>query len=102
VSSANLSISVDQYLSSSFKPLCEYIDGVLRQKPLPTKLHPLIQFRSATALRQQGFEALAEVTVRVSATKFLIPDVIADLRIEDPYPTKPVALSSKFCHPKTG
>ncbi len=86
------SVSVDEYLSASFKPACEYIDGILRRKPIPTKLHALVQFLLVTLLRKQGFEALAEVSVRVSATKFLIPDVIADLQIEDPYPTRPVPL----------
>lgn len=100
MSSATTSISVDDYLSSSFKPACEYIDGVLRQKPMPTKLHALIEFLLVTVLRRQGFEALAEVTVRVSVTRFLVPDVIADVRIEDPYPTQPVALCVEILSPE--
>jgi Uma2 family endonuclease len=98
--SSATSIPVDEYLSSSFKPACEYIDGALRQKPMPTKLHALIEFLLVTLLCRQGFEALAEVTVRVSATKFLIPDVIANVRIEDPYPTQPVALCVEILSPE--
>lgn len=96
------SISVDEYLSSSFKPACEYVDGMLRQKPMPTKLHALVQFLLVTLLRKQGFEALAEVSVRVSATKFLIPDVLADTQIEDPYPTRPVALCVEILSAEEG
>jgi Uma2 family endonuclease len=94
------SISVEEYLSSSFKPACEDIDGVLRQKSVPTKLHALIQFLLVTLLRRQGVEALAEVTVHVSSTKFLIPDVLADAKIEDPYPTRPVALCVEILSPE--
>src|SRR6266516_2252854 len=100
MSSATSSMPVEEYLNSSFKPACEYIDGVLRQKSMPTKLHALIQFLLVTLIRRQGFEALAEVTVRVSATKFLIPDVIADTRIEEPYPTQPVTLCVEILSPE--
>lgn len=94
------SISVDEYLSTAFKPASEYIDGMLRQKSMPTKLHALIEFLSVSLLRKQGFEALAEVTVRVSASKFLLPDVIAHLQIEDPYPTQPVTLCVEILSPE--
>ena len=99
MSSATTSISVEEYLRGSFKPQCEYIDGVLRPKPMPTKLHALIQFLLVGMLRKQGFEALAEVSVRVSATRFLIPDVIADVQIEDPYPASPVMLCVEILSP---
>ena len=39
-----------------------------------------------TALEKQGLEALAEVTVRLSPTKYLVPDVIAASVIQSPYP----------------
>jgi Uma2 family endonuclease len=81
-------VSVGEYLNSSHKPVCEYIDGVLHPKPMPTKLHALIQFLIVSMLRAQNVEALAEVTVRLTETKFLVPDVIADSRIQDPYPTE--------------
>ena len=99
MSSAATSLSVDEYLNKSFKPACEYIEGVLRQKSMPTKLHALIQFLLVKLLREQGVEALAEVSVKVSPARFLIPDVIADARIEDPYPTQPVALCVEILSP---
>jgi Uma2 family endonuclease len=99
MSSAAL-ISLEEYLHRAEKPLCEYMDGVLQPKPMPAKLHGLIRFMLVTLLRRQGVEALAEVTVRVSATKFLIPDVIAARTIQSPYPTEPVLLCAEILSPE--
>ena len=100
MSSVTSTMSVDEYLATSFKPSREYIDGVLREKSLPTKLHSLIQFLLVTLLRKQGLEALAEVMIRVSPSKFLVPDVIADNQIEDPYPMQPVTLTVEILSPE--
>jgi Uma2 family endonuclease len=93
-------VSLEEYLTRSEKPTCEYIDGVLRPKPLPTKLHGLIEFLLVAILRSQGVEAVAEVTVRLSKTRFLVPDVIAAPRIQDPYPTEPVMLCVEILSPE--
>ena len=93
-------MSVEEYLKHSGKPNCEYIDGFLRPKPMPTKAHAMIQRRVMELLSEQGVEALQEVTVRLSATQYLIPDVIADRVIEDPYPTKPVMLCVEILSPE--
>jgi hypothetical protein len=91
MSSATL-VSLDEYLTSSDKPTCGYIGGVLREKPVPTKRHALIEFLLVTILRRQGVEALAESTVRITNTRFLVPDVIAAPSIQDPYPTDPARI----------
>jgi Uma2 family endonuclease len=70
-------VSVEEYLNRSDKPSCEYLEGTLHPKPMPTKLHALVQFLLVTLLRKQNIEALAEVTVRLSERRFLVPDVIA-------------------------
>ena len=92
-------VPLEEYLKHSGKPACEYLDGVLRQRPMPTKVHALIQFLLVTILRRQGVEALAEVTVRLSKSRFLVPDVIAALSIQDPYPTEPVLLCVEILSP---
>jgi Uma2 family endonuclease len=51
-------------------------------------------------LRKQGVEALAEVTVRITPTKYLIPDVIAAPVIQSPYPTEPVLLCVEILSPE--
>jgi Uma2 family endonuclease len=92
-------MTVDEYLRYSSKPNCEYIDGVLRPKALPTKPHAETQFVSITLLRLQGVEALGEITLRMSSTRFLVPDLIADPIIENPYPTRPVTLCVEILSP---
>lgn len=93
-------MSVEEYLKYTGKPNAEYIDGELRPKPVPTKPHSHIEFQLETLLVKQGVEALHEVTVRLSSTKFLIPDVIADPVIEDPIPPSPSYSVSRSSHPK--
>ena len=92
--------SVQEYLSAPSKPASEYLDGVLRPRPKPRKLHALVQYLLVSMLRKQGVEALAEVSVRISETRFLVPDVIADSVIEDPYPTRPVSLCVEVLSPE--
>src|SRR3984957_2578199 len=98
--SATAIVSVEDYLHRTEKPYCEYVDGVLYPKAMATKLHSLIQFLLQILLRRQGVEALAEVHIRLSPTKYLIPDVIAAPEIQSPYPTKPVLLCVEILSPE--
>jgi Uma2 family endonuclease len=97
--SATATVSVEDYLRRTEKPYCEYVDGVLYPKTMPTKLHAVIQLMLQILLRQQGVEALAEMHVRLSPTKYLIPDVIAAPTIQSPYPTEPVLLCVEILSP---
>jgi Uma2 family endonuclease len=97
-------VSVEEYLRASSKPACEYIDGVLHQKTMPTFLHSLMQSRLVSLLLRvaPGFNVLPELTVQVRPDKFLIPDVAVQ-RAEDrqePYPTKPVYLCVEILSPQ--
>jgi Uma2 family endonuclease len=51
-------------------------------------------------LGPQGVEALPELTVRISATRYLIPDVAAALTLQSPYPTEPVLLCAEVLSPE--
>lgn len=93
-------VSVEEYLARTEKPYCEYIDGILYPKPMPTTPHAKTELGTILQLRQQGVEALSEVTVRLSPTKFLVPDVIAAPRIQSPYPTEPVLLCVEVLSPE--
>jgi len=93
-------MSVEEYLNYSSKPNCEYIDGVLRPKPMATRLHGLIQAILTMLLLRQGVEAGTEITVQVTPTRFLVPDVIAADSIGDPYPTEPVMLCVEILSPE--
>src|SRR5580704_17996483 len=73
IMSATAIVSVEDYLRRTEKPYCEYVQGV---------------------------EALAEVHVRLSPTKYLIPDVMAAPEIQSPYPTEPVLLCVEILSPE--
>lgn len=68
-------MSVGEYLSLNEKPYFEYRDGVLTQKAMPTSHHSILAFVMTAILRRQGAFAYIELTVQLSATRFLIPDV---------------------------
>jgi Uma2 family endonuclease len=98
--SASTIVSVEDYLRRTEKPYCEYIDGVLYPKAMATTLHGLIQFMLQVILRRQGVQAAGEVHVRLSPTKWLIPDVIAAPKLQHPYPTEPVLLCVEILSPE--
>ena len=96
-------VSVDEYLSTSYKPACDYLEGVLRSKPMPTWDHSMVQTRVTQLINLNftSFRAAAEVTVRMSPTKYLVPDVVAQVasQIQRPYPTEPVHLCVEVLSP---
>lgn len=92
--------SVEEYLRRTEKPNAEYIDGVVRPKLLATTAHALLVFFVVQQLRRQGLDALPEVTVRLSPTKYFIPDAIAAEQIPCPYPTEPVFLCVEVLSPE--
>lgn len=91
--------SVEEYLSYSEKPICEYREGVLYPKPMPTTLHALLEFVLVAMFRKLGLKAAAEVTVRLSPTKYLVPDVVANPVLQRPYPTEPVLICCEILSP---
>jgi Uma2 family endonuclease len=93
-------VPVEEYLRSSQKPHSEYRDGVLYPKPMPTTFHGILQLMLGLALRRLGLQAGTEVTVRLSPTKYLVPDVIAALELQSPYPTEPVLLCCEILSPE--
>ena len=98
--SATTLIPVEEYLRYSEKPNCEYRDGVLYPKPMPTMFHALLEYMLVTMLRKLGLPAASEVTVRLSPAKFLVPDVIAAPVLQSPYPTEPVLLCCEILSPE--
>jgi Uma2 family endonuclease len=96
--------TVDEYLNLDVKPYCEYVDGVLYPKPVPTSYHSLIQMLLGALLtvRAQQFYALSEVHVRIRPGKYLVPDIAVVRRelFEHPYPTKPVFLCIEIASPE--
>ena len=96
-------ISAEEYLRTNYSPACEYIDGVLRQKPMPTWDHGTLEgrFFELINMRFPGFAAGCEVTVQIRPDKYLVPDVIVQRRdqIQKPYPTAPVHVCIEILSP---
>ena len=51
-------------------------------------------------LHRLGLQTASEVTVRLSPTKYLVPDVVAAPVLQNPYPTEPVLLCCEILSPE--
>jgi Uma2 family endonuclease len=91
---------VEEYLRLTEKPYCEYRDGVVSPKAMGTKRHSLIQYALQMLLRNQGVQPFPELTVRISPTKYLVPDVAVAGDFPGPYPTEPVLLCCEILSPE--
>ncbi len=72
-------ISVEEYLSTSYHPDCEYVDGVIEERSLGEYAHTIVQ-AYLTALFWSHRKAWAvrvhpEYRVQAAKTRFRIPDV---------------------------
>ena len=96
-------VSAEEFLATSYKPACEYRDGVLHQKSMPTRKHSLLQLRIAQLILQlfPEFEPAPELTVQIRKGRFLVPDIaVQDRRkLQDPYPLEPVHLCVEILSP---
>ena len=72
-------VSIEDYLSTSYSPDREYLDGWIVERNLGEKTHSTIQrnliFCFMTRRKELGVEAYPEQRVQVSPTRFRIPDV---------------------------
>jgi Uma2 family endonuclease len=100
VMSTTALIPVEQYLRHSEKPNCEYKEGVLYPKALPTKFHSIIQRVLMTLLQNQGVQAFPELTVRISPTRYLVPDIAVAGDFPGPYATEPGLLCCEILSPE--
>ena len=92
-------VTVEEYLRLTEKPNREYRDGVLYPKAMPTKSHSIIQRVLLMLLQNQGVSAFPELTLCVSATKYLIPGVAVADDFPGPYPTEAVRLCCEILSP---
>jgi Uma2 family endonuclease len=80
-------VSVSEYLSTTYRPDREYVDGEIVERNVGKKPHSRAQTLMAAFLSaheaEWGLESLVEQTVQVSPTRFRIPDVCA-LRADAP------------------
>lgn len=97
-------ISVEEYLATEYDPSCDYIDGVLRQKTMPTRKHSKMELRLCNLIHAAGteWEAGPEQTVGIRTGKYLVPDVAVQRAsdLQDPYPVRPVHLCVEVMSPE--
>src|SRR3954471_12818366 len=75
--------SVNEYLSTSYRPDCEYIDGVILERNVGERDHSTLQgavFAWFYSRRKElRLAAFVEQRVQVSAGRFRVPDVCVTL-----------------------
>jgi Uma2 family endonuclease len=76
-------ISVEEYLRTSYRPDCDYVDGEVFERNVGEKDHSTLQkkiiLHLAALESQLGICVFPEQRVQVSATRFRIPDVCVTL-----------------------
>jgi Uma2 family endonuclease len=88
-------VSVREYLSTSYRPDCDYVDGAVLERNVGEWDHARLQARVAMYFlnreRQTGICAATEQRVQVNPTRFRIPDICAVANREqgEPILTKP-------------
>ena len=72
-------VSVNEYLSTTYRPDCDYVDGVVLERNLGEYDHARLQGEVFAYYRDKrrewGLRAVPEQRVQVSPTRFRIPDV---------------------------
>ena len=72
-------ISVEEYLATSYRPDCDYVDGHIEERNLGELDHSSLQTAIAVYFgsrqKQLGITVVVEQRVQVSPTRFRIPDV---------------------------
>jgi Uma2 family endonuclease len=72
-------VSIEEYLSTSYRPDCDYVDGVVLERNLGEYDHARLQMAIGayyyTRRKQWGIDVVPEQRVQVSPTRFRVPDV---------------------------
>src|SRR5258708_19739845 len=72
-------ISVEQYLATSYRPDCDYVDGRIEERNLGELDHSSLQTAVAAYFfsrrKQWDITVVVEQSVQVSPTRYRIPDV---------------------------
>ena len=75
----NTLISVREYLTTSYEPDCDYVDGVIVERNVGEQDHSYLQMAIAAYLynrrKEWGIHVYPEQRLQVKPTRFRIPDV---------------------------
>jgi Uma2 family endonuclease len=73
-------VSLEEYLTTDYSPDVDYVDGHLEERNVGEKSHGKLQFRITTLLNAiPNVFAFIETRVRVTPTRYRVPDVCAYL-----------------------
>jgi Uma2 family endonuclease len=90
-------ISVREYLATSYRPDCDYVDGVIVERNVGERDHSYLQSKIIAYLyarqKEFGIYVFTEQRVRVKPTRFRIPDVCVVLGA---WPKDPVFTTPPF------
>jgi Uma2 family endonuclease len=82
-------VGENEYLHTSYRPDCDYVDGFVLERNLGTHPHGRLQTLIAACLlqheRQWQIHAVVEVRLKIRARKYRVPDVMV-LRAAASYP----------------
>ncbi len=98
---------IARFVDRNEKPMCEYVDGELQLKPMPTKEHSQVQANIIIYVHRQHdseLQALPELTTRLSSTRFCVPDLAVEelarpIQGRYPGPNDPVYLCVEIKSP---
>jgi Uma2 family endonuclease len=98
-------ISVEEYLATSYRPDCDYIDGQVLERNVGEWIHSTLQALIAgyfVARRKQwGIQVATEQRVQVTTKRFRIPDVCVILgKTEEQILTTPPFLCIEILSPE--
>jgi Uma2 family endonuclease len=91
-------IGVGEYLNTSYRPDCDYVDGLVLERNWGEYDHARLQTEIAyffrARMREWGIRVVVEQRLQVSATRFRIPDVCGTT---DPHPEPIFRTPPLFC-----
>ena len=98
-------VSVREYLSTSYRPDCDYVDGVVLERNLGEYDHARLQRELLVYFharrREWGVCVVPEQRVQVSATRFRVPDLCVLLgEPEEQIFTKPPFICIEILSPE--
>jgi Uma2 family endonuclease len=99
-------ISVQEYLSTAYRPECDYVDGAVVERNVGEKDHGKLQRSLLIYFHERriawGIHVFPEQRVQVSATRFRIPDICVVLgpEPEEQIFTKPPFICIEILSPE--
>ena len=85
-------VSEEEYLHTSFEHDPELIDGYLKERPMPTRLHAFVQAAIShwffSHMEDCGVMPMSELRTRIRAARYRLPDVA--VTYVDPLDEKPL------------